>query len=156
MLESGANYLSASGQLGTNDQMQSFGTPMPTTVLQRFLPVAALGRTHIDCRQSVAGPDGKRVRGGQLCEVQRSFVPVVAAKADPMTALPGHEQVLTTHNRHPQSRRSCGRSLSAAAVRADFPQRTRRPEQPYSSSHMSYRCSAVSRPPGDQIGRAHV
>ena len=77
MLESGANYLSASGQLGTNDQMQSFGTPMPTTVLQRFLPVAALGRTHIDCRQSVAGPDGKRVRGGQLCEVQRSFVPEI-------------------------------------------------------------------------------
>lgn len=37
---------------------------------------------------------------GRLRKVQRSFVPVGAANADPMTARPGHEQVLTTHTRN--------------------------------------------------------
>ena len=69
--------------------------------MQRLLPVAASGQTHADLHQAVAGPDGERAHGGQLCEVQRSFAPVASVKADPMTALPGHEQVLTTHTRGP-------------------------------------------------------
>lgn len=67
---------------------------------QRLLPVAASSRTHADCHQAVAGPDRERTHGGQLREVQRSFAPVAAIKADPMTAHPGHEQVLTTLKRH--------------------------------------------------------
>ena len=82
------------------------GAPM-----QRLLPVAASSRTHADRHQAVAGPDRECAHGGQLCEVQRSFAPVAAAKDDPMTALPGHEQVLTT-----QTGRS---SFSRAARRSD-------------------------------------
>lgn len=67
------------------------------TGLQRLLPVAASGRTHADCHQAVAGPDGERAHGGQLREVRRSFAPFAVIKADQMTALPGHEQVLTIH-----------------------------------------------------------
>ena len=36
--------------------------------------------------------------------MQRSFAPVAAIKADPMTAHPGHEQVLTTLSRHRHGR----------------------------------------------------
>ena len=67
--------------------------------LQRLQPLAASGRTHADCHQAVAGPDREPAHGGQLHEVQRSFAPVAAIKADPITAPPGHEQVLTTRCR---------------------------------------------------------
>jgi len=83
------------------------------SALQRLLPVAASGRTHADCHQAVAGPNGERAHGGQLHEVQRSFAPVAAIKADLMTALLGHEQALTTQSGSsqgsddgPESRRS--------------------------------------------------
>lgn len=41
---------------------------------------------------------------GKLCEMQRSFVRIATDKADPMTDLPGHEQVLTTPSGNSEGR----------------------------------------------------
>lgn len=69
--------------------------------MQRLLSVAAWGGTRAYLHQLVGDRHDESAHGGQLCEAHRSS-PFATAKANVLTSLPGHGQVLSTHYGHRQ------------------------------------------------------